>query len=134
MAYWGAPEARDDDIDGAVAAAFDMQGALEALNARWREEGRPELHIGIGIHHGDAFVGNIGSPRRLEFTLIGDTVNVASRLCSLAQADEVLVSEPVVEHVSRSRTLPVHCRSRDDLRVLRRTSSDSPVWQVEFAR
>jgi hypothetical protein len=52
----------------------------------------------------------------------------------LAQADEVLVSEPVVEHVSRSRALPAHCRSRDDLRVLRRTSSDSPVWQVEFAR
>jgi adenylate cyclase len=134
MAYWGAPEARDDDVDCAVAAAFDMQASLAMLNARWREEGRPEWHIGIGIHQGDAFVGNIGSPRRLEFTLIGDTVNVASRLCGLAQADELLVSESIVECVGSSRAVPVHCRSRDDLRVLRRNSEDSRVWQVESAR
>lgn len=134
MAYWGAPEARDDDADCAVTAALDMQLALETLNARWRVEGRPELHVGIGIHQGDAFVGNIGSPRRLEFTLIGDTVNVASRLCSLAQANELLVSEPIVESVGSARALPVRCTSRDDLRVLRRNSEDSRVWQVEAAR
>jgi adenylate cyclase len=134
MAYWGAPESRDDDVDCAVAAAFDMQVALAELNSRWQTEERPQLHVGIGIHQGDAFVGNIGSPRRLEFTLIGDTVNVASRLCSLALADEVLVSEAIVESVTASRTIPVHCRSRDELRVVRRNSEDSPVWQVEPAR
>lgn len=133
MAYWGAPEARDDDADAAVAAALDMQRALAALNTRWRAEGRPELHAGIGIHQGDAFVGNIGSPRRLEFTLIGDTVNVASRLCSIAQADEVLVGEGIVERVGMSRRVSVHCRSRDDLRVARRNSEDSRVWQIEAA-
>jgi adenylate cyclase len=133
MAYWGAPEAREDDVDCAIAAAFDMQVALAELNARWRSEDRPQLHVGIGIHQGDAFVGNIGSPRRLEFTLIGDTVNVASRLCSLAQADEILVSEAIVESVTTSRAMPVHCRSREELRVLRRNSDDSPVWQVERA-
>jgi adenylate cyclase len=133
MAYWGAPESRDDDVDCAVAAAFDMQVALAELNARWRSEDRPQLHVGIGIHQGDAFVGNIGSPRRLEFTLIGDTVNVASRLCSLAQADEILVSEAIVETVTASRAMPVHCRSREELRVVRRNSEDSPVWQVERA-
>ena len=134
MAYWGAPEARDDDVDCAVAAALDMQASLATLNARWHEEGRPVWQIGIGIHQGDAFVGNIGSPRRLEFTLIGDTVNVASRLCSLAQADELLVSESIVESVSRTRRMAVHCRSRDELRVLRRNSEDSRVWQVESTR
>jgi adenylate cyclase len=131
MAYWGAPETRDDDADCAVAAAFDMQASLDALNARWRAEGRPELHAGIGIHQGDAFVGNIGSPRRLEFTLIGDTVNVASRLCSLAQAGEVLVSESIVETVQATRAIPVRCHSRDELRVVRRNSDECPVWQVE---
>lgn len=131
MAYWGAPEAHDDDADCAVAAALEMHDELRTLNARWRHEGRPELHAGIGIHTGEAFVGNIGSPRRLEFTLIGDTVNVASRLCSLAQADEVLVSEAVVHVVSSNRALPVRCRTRDDLRVVRRNSEDGRVWQVE---
>ncbi len=131
MAYWGAPETQENDVDCAVLAAFDMQVALAELNTRWRDEGRPELHAGIGIHQGEAFVGNIGSPRRLEFTLIGDTVNVASRLCSLAQADEVLVSESIVEAVTASRAVPVSCRSREELRVLRRNSEERFVWQVE---
>ena len=132
MAYWGAPDAREDDTDCAVTAAFEMQRALHELNARWRSQGRAELHAGIGIHQGDAFVGNIGSPRRLEFTLIGDTVNVASRLCSMAQADEVLVSESVVDTVRSTRALPVHCRTRDELRVVRRNSDECPVWQVTW--
>jgi adenylate cyclase len=131
MAYWGAPEQREDDAERAVAAALDMQGALHQLNTRWRAAGRPELHVGIGIHQGDAFVGNIGSPRRLEFTLIGDTVNVASRLCGLALADELLVSEPMVEALRAAQSLPVRCTTRDDLRVARQNSEDSLVWQVE---
>lgn len=129
MAYWGAPEAGADDAARAVAAATDMQQALDRLNARWRTEGRPELHAGIGIHAGDAFVGNIGSPQRLEFTLIGDTVNVANRLCGLAQAREVLVSEPIVQALGEA----VSCRRRPDLHVARRNGPDSPVWQVEAA-
>ncbi len=126
MAYWGAPEARDDDAERAVAAAHDMQEALALLNERWRREGRPELRVGIGIHTGDAFVGNIGSPRRLEFTLIGDTVNLASRLCSLAKSGEVLVSEAMVH----SLVGRVACLPRTELRVFRHTSEDSPVWEV----
>ncbi len=95
LAYWGAPHASDDDAGRAVRAAQAMREALDALNARWRDEGRPELHAGIAIHAGEAFFGNIGSPRRLEFTLIGDTVNLTSKLCALAQADEVLLTEAV---------------------------------------
>lgn len=131
MAYWGAPEARDDDADRALNAAFAMEDALALLNARWRMEGRPELHAGIGIHQGDAFVGNIGSPRRLEFTLIGDTVNVASRLCALAKVGEVLVSEPIVETARAMRRVPLRYTSRDDLHVVRRNTDPCPVWQVE---
>jgi adenylate cyclase len=95
MAYWGAAVACYAAGVRACPAALDMQAALDALNARWTATGRPALQAGIGINAGDAFVGNIGSPRRLEYTLIGDTVNLASRLCSMARGGEVLVSDAV---------------------------------------
>lgn len=126
MAYWGAPEHAPDDAARAVAAAFDMLRAIEELNARWRREGRPELHAGIGIHAGDAFVGNIGSPRRLEFTLIGDTVNVANRLCGLAAGGEVLTSDALCAALPE----PTARVLREELRVLRRTGEDVRVWQL----
>ncbi len=93
MAQWGAPLAEPDDPDRAMRAAIDMMRELETLNARWRAEGRPTLAIGIGLNCGEAFAGNIGSERRLEYTVIGDTVNTASRLCGAAAAGEILLSE-----------------------------------------
>jgi adenylate cyclase len=93
MAQWGAPIGTDDDADRAVRSAIDMIEALDRLNAKWRSEGKPELQIGIGLNHGEAFAGNIGSEQRLEFTVIGDTVNIASRLCSVAAGHEILISE-----------------------------------------
>jgi adenylate cyclase len=93
MAQWGAPIAEPDDADRAMAAALDMMQELDTLNGRWRAEGRPELKIGIGINCGDAFAGNIGSERRLEYTVIGDVVNTASRLCSKAQGGEIIISD-----------------------------------------
>ena len=93
MAQWGAPLGAPDDADRAMAAAIEMVGALDTLNERWIGQGRPELQIGIGLSFGEAFAGNIGSERRLEFTVIGDTVNTASRLCSAAGAHEILVTQ-----------------------------------------
>lgn len=105
MAWWGAPSRRADDADRAVAAARDMQEALAMLNARWSDEGRPQLEAGIGVHVGDAFVGDIGSPRRLEYTLIGETVNTASRLCTAARGGEILVSDALVAALSTADSL-----------------------------
>lgn len=93
MAQWGAPIGGPDDADKAMAAAIDMIRELDRLNANWRAGGHPELQIGIGLNFGEAFAGNIGSERRLEFTVIGDTVNTASRLCGEAGPREILLSE-----------------------------------------
>lgn len=92
MAQWGAPIGGPDDADKAMRAAIDMMHELDKLNARWKAEGRPQLRHGIGLNFGEAFAGNIGSERRLEFTVIGDTVNTAARLCAAAE-DEILLSE-----------------------------------------
>src|SRR3989449_240617 len=64
MALWGAPIAHEDDADRAMQCALDQLTALESLNAKWKEAGRPELGVGIGINFGEVFAGNIGSDRR----------------------------------------------------------------------
>jgi adenylate cyclase len=96
MALWGAPIAHEDDADRAMQAALEMQELLTELNRKWASEGRQQVNIGIGINFGEVFAGNIGSQQRLEYTVIGDAVNVASRLCSKAMGGDIMVSEPLV--------------------------------------
>src|SRR5881398_1254606 len=93
MALWGAPIAHEDDADRAMQSALDQLTALESLNAKWKEAGRPELGVGIGLQAGEVFAGNIGSDRRLEYTVIGDAVNTAAHLCSEAGPGEILLGE-----------------------------------------
>jgi adenylate cyclase len=104
MALWGSPIAHADDPDRAVRAAIAMQRSIGRLNERWTSQGRPEIGVGIGINHGEVFAGNIGSHRRLEYTVIGDAVNVAARICAQASPGEILVSEALLgvvrDHVS----------------------------------
>ncbi|HET8649467.1 MAG TPA: adenylate/guanylate cyclase domain-containing protein [Gemmatimonadales bacterium] len=97
MALWGAPIARPDDPDRAVRAAMAMQRSVNALNQAWTAGGRPAISVGIGINYGEAFAGNIGSHRRLEYTVIGDVVNVAARLCDHAGPGEILLTEPLLD-------------------------------------
>ncbi|MHB1844975.1 MAG: adenylate/guanylate cyclase domain-containing protein [Deltaproteobacteria bacterium] len=92
MALWGAPEPLDDAPARACRAALEMQRVLRDYNATRLREGRAPIGVGVGINTGLAVVGLMGSSQRPEYTAIGDTVNVASRLCGLAGAGEVLIS------------------------------------------
>ena len=99
MALWGAPIVHEDDADRAVQCAIAQLNELEKLNAKWKQEGRTEVQIGIGINFGEVFAGNIGSDRRLEYTVIGDAVNTAYRLCGKAGPNEILISEPFYQQL-----------------------------------
>lgn len=80
MAFWGAPVAQEDQALRACRAALRQQAALGELNRRLRERDFPPLAMRIGLHSGEAVVGNLGSQKRFDYTVIGDTVNLASRL------------------------------------------------------
>ena len=80
MAFWGAPVHQPDHAQRACAAACDMFVRVDACNARRVADGKPALKIGVGVHSGWALVGNVGHEQRLDYTAIGDTVNLAARL------------------------------------------------------
>lgn len=95
MAFWGAPVKHDNDALDAALSAFDMLDAMRNFNEIQRKLGKPEFHIGIGINYGLVTVGNIGSERKMDYTVIGDSVNLASRLEGLTKTyhQEILISE-----------------------------------------
>lgn len=95
MAVFGAPLDDRDSAFNATLAALRMQVALRELNLELESENRPPIKIGVGVHTGEAVVGNIGSPERLEYTAIGDVVNTASRIEGLNKkyGTSILISE-----------------------------------------
>ena len=95
MAFWGAPVKHTDDPLQAVLSGLDMLDAVQVFNQKQLESGKTEFLIGIGINYGTVTVGNIGSERKMDYTVIGDMVNLASRMEGLTkpyQAD-ILISE-----------------------------------------
>jgi adenylate cyclase len=100
MAVWGDTHSKGVAADAhrAVTAALQMRGALAKLNARWKENpDRAKLSIGVGVNHGEVIVGNVGHPQRMEFTVLGDGVNLAARLESATKQfhTDILVGEQV---------------------------------------
>ena len=93
MAIFGAPNATEEDALNAVKAAVTMQKRLVLLNTELSAEGYGQISVGIGLHTGEATIGYIGSDKRSEYTAIGDTVNLASRLESNAKGGQILMSE-----------------------------------------
>ena len=95
MGVFGVPYPSDDHALRALRAAIDMRDRLNGLNVNLKQKQLPELSVGIGLHTGDLLIGAIGSTRRLDYTVIGDTVNVASRIEGMTRnyPVEILVSD-----------------------------------------
>jgi len=93
MAVFGAPFPQDDHADRAVAAAYAMHLLQEEINVRWRADGLPPFGLGLGLSTGEAAAALLGSAEHLEYTLVGDTVNLSQRLQQLADPGETVLSE-----------------------------------------
>jgi class 3 adenylate cyclase/DNA-binding NarL/FixJ family response regulator len=94
MAVFGAPVPSDDHADRSVVAAASMHALQNEINVRWESEGRPAFGLGIGLSTGEVAAALLGSEERLEYTLVGDTVNLTQRLQQLASAGETVISGP----------------------------------------
>jgi adenylate cyclase len=100
MVFFGDPEPQEDHALRAVRAAIDMQRSVHELQARWETQGRLPIRIRIGINTGPVVVGNMGSARRLSYTVIGAAVNLAQRLEANAPAGGILIAERTREQLS----------------------------------
>jgi class 3 adenylate cyclase len=102
MAFWGAPTAVDDHVFRACVAALRARHRMKVLNAKWASGGRPQMRVRFGLHCDEVVVGNVGSPDRLSYTVMGDGVNVASRIEGLNKqfGTSICISENVYERVA----------------------------------
>ncbi|MBN2333147.1 MAG: PAS domain S-box protein [Deltaproteobacteria bacterium] len=129
MALFGAPVTIADDAMKAVQCAVDMQAEVNRYSRQQRDAGNPYLYLGIGINRGEALVGNIGSPLRMDYTAIGDTVNLASRLQEFARGGEILVSDAVYQCVKE--TFQVKSLAPG---VIKGVNSRVPIYGIEGYR
>ena len=115
MAVYGAPLDQPDHALRACRTALDMMKELKKLQKKWAEEGQPILDIGIGISSGDMVVGNMGSQMRFDYTVMGDSVNLGSRLESINKeyGTNIIISEYTYEAVKDV----LLCRELDSVRV-----------------
>ena len=115
MAFWGSPYPQPEHAANACKCALEMQEHLRYLNAKWRAAGRKSMQIGIGINTGQVNVGNMGSERRFSWTVMGDNVNLASRLEGLTKEYGVgiVISEATYQQVANDYL----CRDLDRIRV-----------------
>ena len=106
MALFGAPLEDPEHAEHAVEAALDMLQELKKLNVKWTAEGRPSLDIGIGINTGPMIAGNIGSDQIMSYTVIGDAVNLGSRLESANKqySTHIIISEATRSHLKGTYT------------------------------
>lgn len=99
MAFYGAPISYDDDTWRAVQTAWELRKVFDDLASSWKDGELDELGLGIGLHCGEAVVGNVGSEQVMDYTVIGDTANVARRLQEVAGQGQILISEAIYDQV-----------------------------------
>jgi len=116
MAFFGAPVVHSDDPRRAVRVAWEMQQKIEEINRRHTGGIHGQLKMGVGINTGEVVVGNIGSHRRMDYTAIGDDVNLAQRLEDMAEGGKILISEStynlVKDIVEVNKLEPVKVKGR----------------------
>ena len=153
MAFWGAPLALPDHAAKACAGALRAARRMEQVNEKWRTEGKPTFRLRIGLHTAEVLIGNIGSPDRFSYTVMGDGVNVAARLEGLNKeyGTTICMSDSVFDAVASEflarpiRTVQVKGRKQNfmayellgminshdpDLQVLPRASNLSEMTRV----
>jgi adenylate cyclase len=100
MGVFGAPIPQDDHADRAVSAARGMHSRQTTVNQHWQQEGLPAFHMGIGLSTGKVAAALLGSEERVEYSLVGDAVNLAQRLQQWASGGQTVLSEPTLESLS----------------------------------
>jgi len=101
MAFWGAPIEMENHALNACKSAIEMMDALKHINEKWVQENKPTLDIGIGLNTGDMIVGNMGSTARMDYTIMGDNVNLGSRLEGTTKfyKVDIIISESTYQYV-----------------------------------
>jgi class 3 adenylate cyclase len=126
MAVWGAPMDQEDHAERALRAAEDMMRFVEPAAEAWKKTHDVEIRLAIGVSSGQAIVGNVGSNKRMEYTAIGDTVNIAARLEALARPNQILVAEATKALVGEAFTFRELGKER-----LHGRSTDTLVYELE---
>ncbi len=134
MVHFGTPHAKPDDAVRALACAAEMVSSIEQWTAERARTGEPPIGIGVGVHFGDVIVGNIGDSRRLEYTVLGDTVNVASRLEHLTRdlSASLVVSDDLIQAVRAQNVDPATVAPglrKDASRTVRGRSEPVAIWR-----
>ena len=137
MAVFGAPEPSPDDARNAVLCAVEVLDTVDRWSARRIARGNVPVAVGIGLHFGLVIQGNVGIADRLEFTTIGDTVNIASRLEGMTRQHGagILLSRDIIEAAERQGSLPPELKARcRDLGSVAIVGHDAPVHLFAIAR
>jgi adenylate cyclase len=139
MVIYGAPNSTDKDTENAVLTAIEMQEKLIEFNQQRIIHSKLPITIGIGINRGKVISGNIGSRQQMNFTVIGDSVNLASRLCSAAKADEIIVSDTVWKQVKNNKLFkgrklnPIKVKGKAKPIEIREVLYQRPAFNYEVA-
>lgn len=118
MVLFGAPMGREDDVHRALACAVEMQMTMNTLNLAHKAQSLPELYMGIGMNTGNVLAGMLGSERYSEYTVIGDEVNLASRIEALSLRGQVLISQSTYERckdfAATSEPISIHVKGKSE--------------------
>ena len=127
MVLYGVPLKSKNDCQSAVKSAKEMLKALENFNQENTKLNLPKLEVGIGVNFGKVVSGNIGSERQMNYTVIGDTVNLASRLCSAAKPGEIIISDSVYNSLKNKNGF-----NRNDDLILKGKTKPVKNWKFIY--